>query len=126
DSMALRAAAVPIEVIPAVRVKQQEDRARRGSSGEEDRRMLLDRPRHQVVGRRDQCGRGKRYDDRQGQQPVHPETSTISAGSSVFACSWMSSASDRINATTVTLTTMSVRVSAWTTGSTTREPGGIP
>src|SRR5438045_973125 len=124
--MPRRPPTVPLEEIPVLRVQQQEDRARRGSGREEDRRVLLDRPRQQVVGRCDQCRRGKRDGDRQGQQPVHPETSTISSGSTVFACSWMSSASDRINATTVTLTTMSVRVSAWTTGSTTREPGGIP
>src|SRR5205085_5231627 len=84
------------------------DDARRGC--DQHRREVLDRLRRPVVRERHERRACERQRDGEREQRAHPASSTTSSRSTVPRSLWTSSASARISASTVTLTTMSVSV----------------
>src|SRR5581483_554172 len=111
--------------VPAALERERDAEGTRGAGRDESDR-ILDDARHDPVGRDDQGGSEQRHRDRQRQDRAHPCSSRSSSGSIVPDCFCTSSASARMRASTVTLTTMSVSASDWTTGSTAVVPSFTP
>src|SRR5204862_4649524 len=125
DAVARFPAAEPVDEVVVVRAEDEQERDHQRRRRRRDRDQVVEPPPAPMPDSRDQ-GRAEEGDrNRQRDEHVHqPRTGLSSSGFIVFAffLAWIASASN--SAATVTLTTMSVRVSAWTTGSTAFVPNG--
>src|SRR5205085_8820467 len=119
-------AAEPVHDLVAPALEAQHDPEREGACRRGDPDRILRDPGQHAVGRDDERSADEWHCDGQRDEPVHPLSSWISSGSSVPASFCTSSASARISASTVTLTTMSVSTRDCTTGSTAVVPSLTP
>ena len=120
-------AAEPVDEVVAAGAREQHDSDGRHRRRDEERDEVADPVRQEAPDRGEESRGEKRHGDRERDEDVHqPRTAGISSGSSVLSrwCTWIANASR--SARTVTLTTTSVSVSAWTTGSVAVLPSGMP
>src|SRR4051794_36674911 len=119
-------AAEPVQLLVRYRLHHQDQREDERHADGRDGEQVVHDARREVGDGGDQGGAEQRHDGGERHHPVHPAISAISSGFIVSARLCTLSASARISASTVTLTTMSVSVSDCTTGSTAVVPSFTP